>query len=111
MLELAERLVELTPAQLKPLDLPGPIDEAVRDTRRITAPIARKRQLHYLAKLMRREDDESVRAGGVAADSAIAPTAAGDHRTRRGARPAGCACRQRVTARKAVEPTDPGAGR
>lgn len=58
VLELAERLVALTPAQLKPLDLPDPIADAVRDTQRIGAQVARKRQLHYLAKLMRREDDE-----------------------------------------------------
>lgn len=58
VLELAERLVGLTAAQLKQLPLPDPIADAVRDTQKIGSPGARKRQLHYLAKLMRREDDE-----------------------------------------------------
>jgi ribosome-associated protein len=58
VLELAERLVGLPDARLQQLALPAPIADAVRDTRRISAQVARKRQLHYLAKLMRREDDE-----------------------------------------------------
>jgi ribosome-associated protein len=56
--ELGERLVALTAAQLKVLPLPDALADAVRDTQRITSPGARKRQLQYLAKLMRREDDE-----------------------------------------------------
>jgi ribosome-associated protein len=56
--ELAERLVAMTQAQLRPLPLPDTIADAIRDTQKISAPIARKRQLQYLAKLMRREDDE-----------------------------------------------------
>jgi ribosome-associated protein len=60
VLELAERLVELGDARLRQLALPESIADAVRDTRRISAPVARKRQLHYLAKLMRREDEESL---------------------------------------------------
>ncbi|MCK7594855.1 ribosome biogenesis factor YjgA [Pseudomarimonas salicorniae] len=58
VLGLAEQLVALPPQQLAKLPLPDPIADAVAETRRISAHIARKRQLHYLAKLMRREDDE-----------------------------------------------------
>jgi len=60
VLALAERLVELTPSQLARVPMPDPIRGAVGDTRRITSHVARKRQLHYLAKLMRREDDETL---------------------------------------------------
>lgn len=58
VLGLAEQLVSLPSQQLSKLPLPDAIADAVNDTRRITSHIARKRQLHYLAKLMRREDDE-----------------------------------------------------
>ena len=58
VLGLAEQIVALPAAQLGKLPLPDPIRDAVMDTRRIRSHIAHKRQLHYLAKLMRREDDE-----------------------------------------------------
>ena len=58
MLGLAEQLVALGAQSLKKLPLPEHIADAVRDTQRIGSHVARKRQLHYLAKLMRREDDE-----------------------------------------------------
>lgn len=58
VLDLAAQLVALTAQQLTKLELPDPIMDAIRDTQRITSHIAHKRQLHYLAKLMRREDDE-----------------------------------------------------
>jgi len=58
VLALAERLVELPATRLKALPLPDPLRDAIRDTQKITSHVAHKRQLHYLAKLMRREDDE-----------------------------------------------------
>jgi len=58
VLDLAEQLVALTAQQLGKLSLPDPVLDAIRDTQRIHSHGARKRQLHYLAKLMRREDDE-----------------------------------------------------
>jgi ribosome-associated protein len=58
VLGLAEQLVALPAPQLARLTLPAQIADAVNDTRRIHSHIARKRQLHFLAKLMRREDDE-----------------------------------------------------
>lgn len=64
VLALAERLTELSAHQLDKLPLSPAILDAVRDTQRIRSQIARKRQLQYLAKLMRREEDalEPVRA-------------------------------------------------
>lgn len=57
VLGLAEQLVSLTTQQLAKLQLPDLVLDAVNDTRRINSHIARKRQLHFLAKLLRREDD------------------------------------------------------
>ncbi|HET7268871.1 MAG TPA: ribosome biogenesis factor YjgA [Oleiagrimonas sp.] len=58
-LALAEQLVALTPARTAPLELPEDIAEEVVRTRAITARGAHKRQLAYLAKLMRRHDDDA----------------------------------------------------
>lgn len=58
VLDLAAKLVALTPLKLDQLDLPGPIADAANEARRITSHIAHKRQLHFLAKLMRREEDD-----------------------------------------------------
>lgn len=60
VLELAERLTTLPDSQLDKLPLPDHLRDAVRQTRRITAHVAAKRERHYLAKLMRREDDETL---------------------------------------------------
>lgn len=56
--DLAERLVALTDAQLDQLPLDEDLRDEVEKTRRITQQIARKRQLQYLAKMMRRHEDE-----------------------------------------------------
>ncbi|MBB5206949.1 ribosome biogenesis factor YjgA [Chiayiivirga flava] len=60
--DLAEVLVGLTDGQLAPIPMPDELRDLVRDSRRITAPIARKRQLQFLAKHMRREEDETLDA-------------------------------------------------
>ena len=62
MLELAEKLAGLTPTQLAKLPIPDDLLPHLEQTRRITAHVARKRQLAYLAKQMRREDDETLEA-------------------------------------------------
>ena len=68
VLELALRLVELSEAQIAQI----PMDEDLRDlvlaSRRITAQIARKRQVQYLAKHMRREEPEALEAIRAALD-------------------------------------------
>lgn len=62
VLELAETLTALTDAQLSRLPVPESLVSHVRDTKRITANVARKRQLAFLAKQMRREDDDTLQA-------------------------------------------------
>lgn len=60
--ELAERLVEQSEAQLARVPLDDELRALVRESQRITQQIARKRQLQYLAKILRREDDETLDA-------------------------------------------------
>ena len=62
VLELAEKLASLTPTQLGRLPIPDSLQPHLEQTRRITAHGARKRQLAFLAKQMRREDDEALDA-------------------------------------------------
>ena len=61
--DLGSELVELSVGQLKRINLPENIYEAVRECQKITAHGARRRQLQYLGKLMRGADDEPIRAG------------------------------------------------
>ncbi|WP_257387264.1 ribosome biogenesis factor YjgA [Tahibacter caeni] len=56
--ELAERLVALSDAQLAQLALDEDIRDEVEKARRVTQQIARKRQIQYLAKILRRREDE-----------------------------------------------------
>lgn len=60
--ELAERLAALGDGQLSVIPMPDELRELVRDSRRITSQIARKRELQFLAKAMRKEDDEVIDA-------------------------------------------------
>lgn len=65
VLALASQLVEMQPSRLAKLDLPDDVRDEITRTRNITAHIAHKRQLAFLAKVMRRYEDEvfaSVRA-------------------------------------------------
>jgi ribosome-associated protein len=62
VLALGEKLVALTEAQLARLPVPESLLPHIRECKRITAHIAHKRQLAYLAKQMRREDDEVLEA-------------------------------------------------
>lgn len=55
---LAERLVALTEAQLAAVPLSAELRALVEASRRVTQHVARKRQLQYLAKHMRRREDE-----------------------------------------------------
>lgn len=56
VLELAGQLVELPPAKLAKLELPEDVRDEIANVRRIASHIARKRQLAFLAKRMRRHD-------------------------------------------------------
>src|SRR5690606_659833 len=57
VLALGERLAALTPTQLAKLPVPEALLPHIAETRRITAHVARKRQVAFLAKQMRREED------------------------------------------------------
>jgi len=57
VLELAEKLVAMPASQLKEVPLDENIFDAVKMAQKITSHIAHKRQVHYLAKLMRKQAD------------------------------------------------------
>ena len=62
VLELAEQLAALSEAQLARVPVPDAILPHIAETRRITSHIAHKRQLAYLAKQMRKLDDDELQA-------------------------------------------------
>lgn len=57
---LASRLIKLTPARLGRVPLQDDVREAILDAREIRSNVARKRQLQYVAKLLRRTDPEAI---------------------------------------------------
>jgi ribosome-associated protein len=57
VLAMAGKLMDLGPAALAQLPMPDALRELVIDSQRIRSNIARKRQMQWLAKQMRREDD------------------------------------------------------
>ena len=62
VLELAETLAGLSAAQLARLPIPDELMPHIRETQRITSYGARKRQIAFLAKQMRRQDDAALDA-------------------------------------------------
>lgn len=62
VLELGEQLVALSAAQLARLPVPEDLLPHIREAQRITAHIAHKRQLAFLAKQMRKLDDAALDA-------------------------------------------------
>lgn len=60
--ELAETLLALAPAQLAELDLGAVLAKGLEESRAITQPEARRRQLQYLGKLIRDADSAAIRA-------------------------------------------------
>ena len=65
---LAEKLVALPAAQLARLPIPEELMPHIVETQRIPSPIAHKRPLQFLAKQMRREEDEEREASRDAMD-------------------------------------------
>lgn len=57
VLTLAKQLIELPPSKLAKLELPDDVHREVDITRRMTSHVAKKRQLAYLAKIMRRFEE------------------------------------------------------
>ena len=62
VLELGEQLVAMTNAQLARLPIPEELLPHIHDTQRIPSHIAHKRQLAFLAKQMRKLDDDALDA-------------------------------------------------
>jgi len=62
VLDLAETLMELPEGKLSKVPMPDDLRDLVRDSRRITAQIARKRQMQFLAKAMRKEGEDVLDA-------------------------------------------------
>ncbi|WP_147651764.1 ribosome biogenesis factor YjgA [Vulcaniibacterium gelatinicum] len=62
VLALGETLATLSDAELARLPVPEALLPHIREARRITSHIARKRQLAYLAKQLRREDEDTLHA-------------------------------------------------
>lgn len=57
---LGEQLLTLRPEQVAALRLPEWLDEAVTEARRLTSFGAKRRQMLFIGKLMRKLDEESV---------------------------------------------------
>lgn len=74
ILDLAEHLVGLTPNRLDQIELPDDVRAEIANVRRVKAHGARKRQMAFLAKLMRRHGEEAFES---------AHAALGDNRERR----------------------------
>jgi ribosome-associated protein len=62
VLALGQQLAALSAAQLAKLPIPDDLMPHIVDTQRITSHVAHKRQLAFLAKQMRREDDATLDA-------------------------------------------------
>jgi ribosome-associated protein len=58
---LASRLIALSPALLAQVPLDEPLRAAIGDARSIRSNVARKRQLQFVAKLLRRGDPDPIR--------------------------------------------------
>jgi ribosome-associated protein len=72
--------VDLPPLQLESLALPDILLKAVLDAQRITSHEARRRQIQYIGKVMRKVDPEPVRAALAAVDGRSAAARAQQRR-------------------------------
>jgi len=59
---LGEELLTLRPAQFAALALPEWLEEAVVEARRLTSFGAKRRQMLFIGKLMRKLDEEAIAA-------------------------------------------------
>lgn len=60
--EIGERLIKLNTDQLRQLDLPDNLHEAVREAKRLTSNGAIRRQKQYIGKIMRSVDPAPIQA-------------------------------------------------
>jgi ribosome-associated protein len=65
---LGAQLVALPESQLAEIPMDDPLREAVLEAKRIKSHEAKRRQMQYIGKLMRRLDEESVAAIAAAVD-------------------------------------------
>lgn len=68
VLTLALQLVQQSDARIHQIPMDEDLRKLVLSSKRITAQIARKRAVQYLAKIMRREDDDALQAIRAAID-------------------------------------------
>jgi len=61
LLDLGKELVELPPSRLKELPLAEKLHDAIRLAQRTTSREGRRRQIHYVGKLMRDAPAEAIR--------------------------------------------------
>lgn len=59
--DLGKQLVDLSPDQLKRLPLGDELHDAIRLAQRTTSREGRRRQIHYVGKLMRKAPAEAIR--------------------------------------------------
>ena len=81
--KLGAALIALPPAQLVALGLPAELLAAVREAQRITSHEARRRQVQFIGKVMRKIDPEPVRAAVAAIAGQSAATRARQKRLER----------------------------
>ncbi|HEY0296353.1 MAG TPA: ribosome biogenesis factor YjgA [Bordetella sp.] len=62
LLDLGKELVELSPERLKQLPLAERLYESIREAQRTTSREGRRRQIHFVGKLMRNAPAEEIRA-------------------------------------------------
>jgi len=62
LLELGKQLVDLSDDQLKRLPLSETLYDAVRSAQRIRSREGRRRQIHYVGKLMRQAPAQEIQA-------------------------------------------------
>ena len=78
--KLGAALVNLPPMQLASLALPDVLLKAVLEAQRISSHEARRRQIQYIGKVMRKVDPEPVRAALAAVDGRSAAARAQQRR-------------------------------
>jgi ribosome-associated protein len=80
---LARSLIELSPSRLDRLPLEQAVREAIDQARRIRSNVARKRQMQFVAKLLRRADAEPITEAMAALEQEGRQVTARQHRAER----------------------------
>ncbi|HJD43818.1 MAG TPA: DUF615 domain-containing protein [Candidatus Paenalcaligenes intestinipullorum] len=61
LVDLGKELLNLSNDKLSQLQLGEKLNDAIKETKRITAREARRRHIHYIGKLLRHEDADAIR--------------------------------------------------